>query len=219
MRTFSKILKLGISLVVASFLCSGTSSASVYTFATTTGSGTVLNLTITTDNADAVLTPGFDITQITGTVGGVSVSTYSGVWGPNGDQVSSGLYLDPYLNQNPAHIDGNGLNVFTVQNPPGSGGANFEIDNIYYAGSGTSNLSYQGGIALLLSNGASYYLSALCNPGNSGAGCSGGYYDFLTGPTVAPAVPEPSTWAMMILGFAGIGFMAYRRKSGALRVA
>jgi hypothetical protein len=28
----------------------------------------------------------------------------------------------------------------------------------------------------------------------------------------AGAVPEPSTWAMMILGFAGIGFMAYRRK-------
>ena len=26
------------------------------------------------------------------------------------------------------------------------------------------------------------------------------------------AVPEPSTWAMMILGFVGIGFMAYRRK-------
>jgi hypothetical protein len=25
------------------------------------------------------------------------------------------------------------------------------------------------------------------------------------------AVPEPSTWAMMILGFAGIGFMTYRR--------
>jgi PEP-CTERM motif-containing protein len=27
------------------------------------------------------------------------------------------------------------------------------------------------------------------------------------------AVPEPSTWGMMILGFVGIGFMAYRRKS------
>jgi hypothetical protein len=27
------------------------------------------------------------------------------------------------------------------------------------------------------------------------------------------AVAEPSTWAMMILGFAGIGFMAYRRNS------
>jgi hypothetical protein len=34
---------------------------------------------------------------------------------------------------------------------------------------------------------------------------------FLTGNV--GAVPEPSTWAMMILGFAGIGFMAYRRKS------
>ena len=34
----------------------------------------------------------------------------------------------------------------------------------------------------------------------------------LAGDTVA-AVPEPSTWAMTILGFAGVGFMAYRRKS------
>jgi PEP-CTERM motif len=30
---------------------------------------------------------------------------------------------------------------------------------------------------------------------------------------VTPAVPEPSTWVMLLLGFAGIGFMAYRRKS------
>jgi hypothetical protein len=30
--------------------------------------------------------------------------------------------------------------------------------------------------------------------------------------SVSP-VPEPSTWAMMILGFFGVGFMAYRRKS------
>jgi hypothetical protein len=31
--------------------------------------------------------------------------------------------------------------------------------------------------------------------------------------TLTDGVPEPSTWAMMIFGFAGIGFMAYRRKS------
>jgi hypothetical protein len=37
----------------------------------------------------------------------------------------------------------------------------------------------------------------------------------------AAATPEPSTWAMMILGFAGIGFMAYRRKQNgqAFRIA
>jgi hypothetical protein len=37
--------------------------------------------------------------------------------------------------------------------------------------------------------------------------------DRLTVATVAPPVPEASTWAMMILGFMGIGFIAYRRKS------
>jgi PEP-CTERM motif len=38
---------------------------------------------------------------------------------------------------------------------------------------------------------------------------------------VTAAVPEPSTWAMMILGFCGVGFMAYRRKQNgsALRLA
>jgi probable HAF family extracellular repeat protein len=29
-----------------------------------------------------------------------------------------------------------------------------------------------------------------------------------------PGTPEPSTWAMMILGFAGVGFMTYRRRTG-----
>ena len=36
---------------------------------------------------------------------------------------------------------------------------------------------------------------------------------FLTLETSVAAVPEPATWAMMIAGFAGIGFVAYRRKS------
>jgi hypothetical protein len=33
------------------------------------------------------------------------------------------------------------------------------------------------------------------------------------------AVPEPSTWAMMILGFMGVGFMAYRRRNQAPALA
>lgn len=36
--------------------------------------------------------------------------------------------------------------------------------------------------------------------------------------TVA-AVPEPSTWAMMILGFAGVGFLTYRRRNSAMQSA
>jgi len=34
----------------------------------------------------------------------------------------------------------------------------------------------------------------------------------VTGPGGVSSVPEPSTWAMMILGFMGVGFMACRRK-------
>jgi hypothetical protein len=33
------------------------------------------------------------------------------------------------------------------------------------------------------------------------------------------AIPEPSTWAMMILGFISIGAMTYRRRKQTLRVA
>jgi len=36
---------------------------------------------------------------------------------------------------------------------------------------------------------------------------------------VTAAVPEPSTWAMMMLGFAGVGFMTYRRRKTAARAA
>ena len=36
---------------------------------------------------------------------------------------------------------------------------------------------------------------------------------------IARAVPEPSTWAMMILGFAGVGYMTYRRRKVAALAA
>jgi hypothetical protein len=39
--------------------------------------------------------------------------------------------------------------------------------------------------------------------------------DRLGAVTLAGGVPELSTWAMMLIGFAGIGFMAYRRSSKA----
>jgi len=46
--------------------------------------------------------------------------------------------------------------------------------------------------------------------GNSFIGTSAGANVF-----IGSAVPEPSTWAMMLLGFAGLGFAGYRKaKSG-----
>jgi hypothetical protein len=49
---------------------------------------------------------------------------------------------------------------------------------------------------------------------NHGSGDSSAVFSVLGADTVQ-AVPEPSTWAMMILGFAGVGFMAYRRRNQA----
>lgn len=45
----------------------------------------------------------------------------------------------------------------------------------------------------------------------SGFGCCNFHYQLYGN---VSAVPEPATWTMMILGFAGVGFLAYRRKPG-----
>jgi hypothetical protein len=47
----------------------------------------------------------------------------------------------------------------------------------------------------------------------------GGMGDLFSSGQLTQAVPEPSTWAMMILGFIGVGFMACRRKIGAPQIA
>jgi hypothetical protein len=66
-----------------------------------------------------------------------------------------------------------------------------------------------------------------CQSGNCnyGAFASTGVMNSSTGDfeafAVFTAVPEPSTWAMMVLGFLSVGFMAYRRKrnGSAFRIA
>jgi len=62
-----------------------------------------------------------------------------------------------------------------------------------------------GGSAILAAG--NYYLDI----SGTGGGTSG-YGGNLSVASVT-ATPEPATWAMMLLGFAGIGFVAYRRRS------
>jgi hypothetical protein len=67
------------------------------------------------------------------------------------------------------------------------------------------------GFALL--DEGNYYLQI----SGTGGGTSGYGGNLTTNPLVAP-IPEASTWAMMLMGFAGVGFMAYRRRN-AFRLA
>jgi len=52
-----------------------------------------------------------------------------------------------------------------------------------------------------------------------GIGDFSGGIDISVADIAVAAVPEPATWSMMILGFAGIGFMAYRRSRKGLALA
>jgi len=54
-----------------------------------------------------------------------------------------------------------------------------------------------------------FFNSVVFQPGDGGATSPQGDFAFVS---MTTAVPEPATWAMMILGFMGVGFMAYRRK-------
>jgi hypothetical protein len=126
------------------------------------------------------------------------------------------------------------LAAFLAANMSVAGNGNvtfFAITGAYNFGTGTNNVS------LTHDDGASFYLtntiggaptSTPYTSPNETTAITGvftvdGQHDFLLdyvagngSPSVlklqVAAVPEPSTWAMMMLGFLGVGFMAYRRK-------
>lgn len=107
------------------------------------------------------------------------------------------------------------------------------IDSIYWTETGNYSLDLHGSfkfdganavvpIFMILSVGGQYGYADFGNtakftfdPLPAGVSYTSASGDFLS------AVPEPSTWAMMILGFFGVGYMAYRRRNqnASLRVA
>jgi hypothetical protein len=54
---------------------------------------------------------------------------------------------------------------------------------------------------------------------SAGTGEAGGLFGVTTTVTTTSGVPEPSTWAMMFIGFAGLGFAGYRKARTALSAA
>jgi hypothetical protein len=94
----------------------------------------------------------------------------------------------------------------------------------YNAGTYTPSFTYNGFYSengyysfltgFYLENGVIHYTysniyeTALYNSTGSGSASL-----LVSDSVLTTGVPEPTTWAMMILGFAGVGFMAYRRKS------
>jgi hypothetical protein len=63
------------------------------------------------------------------------------------------------------------------------------------------------------------FTNLMFEPGDGGTSSAQGDFAFVNLTFTTP-VPEPSTWAMMILGFFGVGLMAYcRRATPTVRLA
>ena len=110
---------------------------------------------------------------------------------------------------------GNPLSSFNLTSAADIGG--FDGDGITafgIAGNGTDGTGYGGPNAFFTNNlGTSLtvnFINAI--PGNGGTDIFSLEESVaLNNIVVTPGVPEPSTWAMMLLGFAGLGFLAHRR--------
>jgi hypothetical protein len=127
----------------------------------------------------------------------------------------------------------NGTSPFTVGGATGSvdlGGTIYSITGLttyagddqkaYYPASGSTGYVDFPGISVETSGGFAVNLFAftptsygvlLSNQNASGDPFTGPYYAVTV--TDSPvAAPEPSTWGMMLLGFAGLGFVATRKR-------
>jgi hypothetical protein len=157
-----------------------------------------------------------------GTVGGLDpfgVGGYLiggvGLW--NGTGVSSVLYVSPWTLSSTTNTFSPDISVVAGTKYV----AFLSVDGVFSTLSESASTFMPVGLATSGFDGFYYnsslhggtYASTTWNgPGDS-------FVDAYLSLTFTDAVPEPSTWAMMILGFLGLGFLAYRRKNSALRFA
>jgi hypothetical protein len=134
-----------------------------------------------------VFKPGDGITQSVATVVGAAYQLTFGLSGENGEGGITTL----------AVTVGSQTTDFTITS---------DASGFFHMPLALTTINY---VATSADTAISFIETASNDGGNNDALIDGVSFQ---GPSVASAVPETSTWAMMILGFCGLGFMAYRRK-------
>jgi hypothetical protein len=165
-------------------------NASQYEIDYTGQDGYQVHALLTLGNAD---NGGYDVTAVSGTVtGGPLAGTIAGLVG--GDPGPGTNHLSP---NSTFFYD----NIFYPTADP-----HFDAPGLLFSLVGAPTKDWN-----LWGTGPNAYLLYADQPA---------YDPQSAGTLTVTAVPEPATWAMMLLGFMGVGFLAYRRRSGAaLRIA
>jgi hypothetical protein len=156
----------------------------------------------------ALVSPG-DQVQIKYTFGGQGISAtivsyeWANIWDWTGSATyDGGPYEAVNMTGTFSFLDANGQSIFTTSSLTTNDGS-VHIGEQFNVATGPLvfyGVSYNGTLnSSSPSTPRTYNLPGLTLTG--------------AGFTEVAAVPEPSTWAMMILGFVGVGFMAYRRKA------
>lgn len=125
-------------------------------------------------------------------------------------QVSS---LNGYTYQTITGITGtfNGSQITGLANVTGSNNLFYLTGPFFVDGNGLGFSTAAGSsVNLFVTNGTQYRVNA--------GGLSTGFVTARASPAMA-AVPEPATWALMLVGFGAIGLSMRRRKTGLLQAA
>jgi PEP-CTERM motif len=209
------------------FTGSGTAgSVSVSAGATITFDSTTDILTVVVANLQTgIISSGAGISGISFDFSGVTASSGFTQAGSLVNVATGGA--ETSTSGNPNHwVGGNSGTSISIDTVPGTdkkpkdmiipttlGSANGGFDQFdpYIAGNGTFTLHLTGATNASVISDVVFQFGTISGTisGTCVSGC----------PALTTSVPEPSTWAMLLLGFAGIGFMAYRRKSTAASMA
>jgi PEP-CTERM motif len=182
MESMKKAVKRALVAAVG-FVSVGANAATYdFDFSTTDSVFTAAGAITTADTPDAV--GGYDVLSISGTISG-----------PGGGTIA----LEP----NPSQ-------PFADPTPT------FTYDNVYFP-TAVTQVDYYGLLFSaggydynLFSYGATYYLSS-DNPAGVYIPGEPGTFSDPVQTAAATSAPEPSTWALMLLGFVGLGLAARRR--------
>lgn len=144
--------------------------------------------------------------------------------------IDPGYYFSAYPNGGFLNIDFAGTtNTLSVSLPGGMRFVSFDLGGLFGGGSITADVSINGGSATTISSSKSitgtasldhFAFSSLVDITTLTLVLPDApQYNAIDNFSFTAAVPEPSTWAMMLLGFAGVGFVAYRRRNRTMLAA